>query len=174
MQGNLSHHESISEACRRGKGAYLSLAGVGVRPKGLNPLTAISLYQAVIAKLLYGSELWYKTNRSDELNLERVQRFCAKVAQTFSPRAQSDIALAMVGLPRIEAFIARSKLLYLMRLLSGPCDSGSKDIIRYKVFLSCMAPDICKSRIVRDTTSLACQYKLDTDQYMIFLGLMKP
>ena len=56
LTSNLSAKNNVDEACKKGRGTFLGLAGVGVRPKGLNPITSADLYRRlVLPKALFGA-----------------------------------------------------------------------------------------------------------------------
>ena len=93
LQTRGSHCDKIDEACRRGKGSFMSLIGVGVRPNELNPLTSSNLLKLIVyPRSLYGCELWNHSTESQLLQLERMQRFCIKLIQGFPKRTRSDKA----------------------------------------------------------------------------------
>ena len=84
LQTRGSHCDIIDEACRRGKGPFMSLVGVGVRPNELNPLTSSNLLKLIVyPRSLYGCEIWNHLTENQMLLLERMQRFCIKLIQIF-------------------------------------------------------------------------------------------
>lgn len=136
---NFSPSKCIEKACNKGRGALLSLAGTGVRPKGLNPLTSANLYkQAVVPCSLYGSELWSNMSKCDKHKLEIMHRFCIKVIQDLPPRTRTDMAQSLIGVPGLEEFIDRRKLIFIRQLTELPSECVAKEIFllrlcQYKV-----------------------------------------
>ncbi len=109
-----SNSENIKKACKTGKGTFLSLAGAGVRPKGLNPLTSSVLYKSIVLpRALYGCELWNCITNTDMLMLERMHRFCCKQMQGLATRVRSVMVTNMIGLQNIEYFVDKAKLIFL-------------------------------------------------------------
>jgi hypothetical protein len=120
---------SVQEACKKGKGSFMSLAGTGVRPNGLNPLTCSKLLKLVVyPKALFGCELWNQLSPACVEQLERMQRFCLKIAQTFTKRTRSDKVLCMLGMPRIQANIMKLKLSFFRRLCLLPDSIVAKQV----------------------------------------------
>ena len=90
LDASLKMSKRCCEASQKGKGSFMALAGRGVRPNGLNPITCCNLLRLIVLpRALYGCELWWKLTKSDILVLERMLRFCVKHIQWFSGNAQS-------------------------------------------------------------------------------------
>ncbi len=109
-----NNSENIKKACKVGKGTFLSLAGAGVKPKGLNPLTSSVLYKSIVLpRALYGCELWNCITNTDMLMLERMHRFCCKQMQGLATRVRSVMVTNMIGLQNVEYFVDKAKLTFL-------------------------------------------------------------
>ena len=161
LQTRGSHCDKIDEACRRGKGSFMSLAGVGVRPNGLNPLTSSNLLKLIVyPRSLYGCELWNHLTENQLLQLERMQRFCIKLIQGFPKRTRSDKATCMLGMVRMQALISRYKFTFFRQLLALPAGFVVKQILIIR-FTQHLFQPVAKSRgFMPDIFSLAQLYNL--------------
>ena len=130
-----SHVDKIAEACRKGKASFMSLVGAGVLPNDLNPLTCANLLKVIVfPRSLYGCELWSQLSNQLVLQLERMQRFCLKIAQGFGKLTRSDKAVGMIGMPRIQAYITRQKFHLFRRFCMLPAGHTAWDeLITYHI-----------------------------------------
>ena len=128
------HSDKIDEACRRGKGSFMSLVGVGVRPIGLNPLTSSNLLKLIVyPRSLYGCELW---------------------------NSLADKATCMLGMVRMQALISRYKVSFFRRLLALPAGFVIKQILIIR-FTQHLFQPVPKSRgFVADIVNHAQLYNL--------------
>ena len=134
--------DKVQEACKKGKASFMSLAGAGVRPHGLNPITCSKLFKLIVLpRSLYGCELWNQLPQFCIQQLERMQRFCAKIAQGFSRRVRSDKVNGMLGLIKIQAFIDKLKLSFFRRLCLMSGNLIAKQIFTFR--LTCFIPKFC-------------------------------
>lgn len=139
LSADFSSSERTKLACTKGRGALMSLAGAGVRPKGLNPLTSSNLYkQVVLPGALYGSELWWRYSSTDLVKLEQMHRFCIKVIQDLPRRCRTKMCQSLLGLPDLENFIDRRKLTFIRQLSELPSGCITKEVFlkrlcQYKV-----------------------------------------
>ena len=159
----------VSKGCDRGRGTFMSLAGSGVRPKGLNPLTSCKLYKTIVLpRALYGCELWYELTSECINQLERFQRLCCKICQNLAVRVRSDMVTTLLGLTTIAAYIDRAKLLFLGNTLRLDQSTVSNLIVTYKLSLYYVDSSSVKSGFIPDIISVITKYSLNTymDQYM--------
>ena len=123
-KSRISHTKDI---CRKGRGIMLSLLNSGLG--NLNPISLCKLYKSVVLpSMLFSCELWYNISRTEELMIERCQRFCAKCIQHLSRRARSDICCPMLGLLPLCSYIDGMKLNFFRRLMALPNTSISKQL----------------------------------------------
>jgi hypothetical protein len=159
----------VSKGCEICRGMFMSLAGSGVRPKGLNPLTSCKLYKTIVLpRALYGCELWYELTSECINQLEKFQRLCCKICQNLAVRVRSDMVTTMLGLTTIAAHIDKAKLLFLGNTLRLDQSIVSNLIVTYKLSLYYADSSSVKSGFIPDIVSLITKYSLNAymDQYM--------
>jgi len=147
----------------KAKNAFYAISGMGVRPQGLNQLTATNIYKSIVMPVaLYGSELWNNMTNTDMTNLNRLQHFMVKVIQGFHTRTRSDMCESMLGLYRLSAEVDKRKLLFLHRLLSLPNQTVSKQIfvVKYLSFLNDRGS--VKLGFIPDISNIALKYGLQS------------
>ena len=111
--------ENIKDACTKLRKTYFGLADCGVHQNGLHPITVKHLYQTIVlSRALYGCELWSSISDTQLKSLERVHVQCIKYMQSLPKQTRSDVALALIGLTRIEYEIDKRKLLLFGQLCS--------------------------------------------------------
>ena len=97
----------------KGKEAVASLMGAGIRPGGLNPICGAEIWKSVgLARMLYGSQLWWNMTKTDLETLERVNRLAAKRMQGLCLTTKSEAAIGNLGLWTIEGYIDKIKLFF--------------------------------------------------------------
>ena len=102
----------IIEAAKAGQTAGISLANVGCRFNGINPLLAIKLWKRIaLPKMLYGAELW-TLNGMKLSKLEKVQNTFFRVCLGLVGGTSGSSARGFVGLWSIETEIDKRKLLF--------------------------------------------------------------
>jgi len=107
----------VMEAAKSGQTAGISLANIGCRSNGMNPLIATKLWKRIaLPKMLYGAELW-RLNRMKLSKLEKVQNTFLRVCLGLLGGTSGSAARGFVGLWTIEAEINKRKLLFLRRLI---------------------------------------------------------
>ena len=153
QDSNLKLANRITERCQKAKNSFFAMAGLGLRPLGLNPLTSVSLYRKiVIPTALYGCELWNNMNKSDLDTVNRLQHFVVKKILGLPIRTRSDICESMLGLIRLSAEIEKRKLMFLHKILSLNTDTICQKLFirKYILFISNRnslnygyIPDIC-------------------------------
>ena len=116
---DMSLNENIKDACTKLRKTYFGLSDCGVHQNGLHPITVKHLYQTVVlSRALYGCELWNTISDTQLKSLERVHVQCIKYMQSLPKQTRSDVALALIGLTRIEYEIDKRKLLLFGQLCS--------------------------------------------------------
>ena len=149
----------------------MSLAGAGVRPNGLNPLTCANLLKVIVLpRSLYGCELWSQLSNQLVVQLERMQRFCLKIAQGFGKLTRSDKAIGMIGMPRIQAYITRQKFHPFRRFCLLPAGHTVKKIFSLHLVQHILQPTSVDRGFIPDLLYLARRYNL-TD--LVWMDLMK-
>ena len=129
LNRSLDTKDIAENACQKGRGSFAAVVGFGARTVALNPLTSGKVYrQVVIPSTLYGAELWCNLTNGQSEDLEKMQRFCLKVAQGLIRTTRSDMCHTLLGMPRISAFIDKSILLFLQRLCKLPENAISKQV----------------------------------------------
>ena len=129
--------QRTKEACRKGRGIMASLACTDVLEKGqVNPITALKVYKSVVlTSSLFGCELWCNLTGTEELMLERLQRYCVKLIQNLKKQTRSYMCCAMLGLGSLIGYIFNGiKLKFLRRLLVLPNHTVSKQIVLFRIF----------------------------------------
>ncbi|MES9882637.1 MAG: reverse transcriptase family protein [Sedimenticola sp.] len=93
------------------RGTFLSLVNSGLHSDGLNPITALKLYQTIVLpRALFGCDLWNGISATNKRKLETVHHFCIKVIQSFPKQTRSDCALGMLGISSLESYMDAQKL----------------------------------------------------------------
>lgn len=134
LNKSLGMNNIVENACQRGRSAFMSVVGFGGRADGLNPLTFAKVYrQVVLPTALYGSELWCNLTSTQVVELERMQRFCLKVAQGLKQTTRSDMCSSLLAMPRIKAVIDKSVLLFFHRLNSLPEGAMSRRVFIFRL-----------------------------------------
>ena len=118
----------ISAILRTLRGTFLSLTTCGLHPNGINPISAMKLYTSVVLpKALYSCELWNNINSKAMSELEIAHRFCIKFCQGLPKLTRTDVALGLIGISSLEAYIDMQKLNFLGIL----CRADSTFIVKY-------------------------------------------
>ena len=107
----------------------------GIRPGGLNSICGTDVWKTIgLAKMLYGSQLWWNITKTDLEMLEMTNRFAAKRSQGLCSTTRSEAATGNLGLWTIEGYIDKSKLLFLQKLVVSSPDSIHKKIFIQRLF----------------------------------------
>ena len=139
------------ERIQKGRNSFHAMVGYGVKPLGVSPLTAISMYRKItVPTVLYGCEVWNNLSHTESLELDRFQRQVAKGIQGFPIRTRTDICESMLGLYPISCEVIIRKMLFLHKLLSLPCDSVSHQIFLRKLYLFLTNSPVIKRGFVPD------------------------
>ena len=116
----------ISAILRTLRGTFLSLTTCTCRlhPNWSNSISAMKLYTSVVLpKALYSCELWNNINSKAMSDLEIAHRFCIK----FPKLTRTDVALGLIGISSLEAYIDMQKQNFLGKL----CRADSTFIVKY-------------------------------------------
>ena len=153
--------DCVDNACSKGRGAYMSLCGAGVRPNGLNPLTSTKLYKTIVLpRCLYGCELWSHLTAENLLQIEKMQRVCCKLSQDLATRVRSDMVSSLLGLLPIDAYVDRAKLLFLQGLCTMPGHYVSKKIFLIKLQMKKVNEQLIQRGYIHDILSILDKYNL--------------
>ena len=153
----------IKEMCNKGRGIFFSLAYVGARGYGLNPLTSANIWSKIaLPAVTYGCELW-KINATNMSELERTQKYVAKAIQSFTVRTHDEIARGMVGWHTMESIINNKKLAFLERIIHLSVYTMSKQMFLIRLFEYYFHNEQKKSTMrgyIPDIFAILNQYKL--------------
>ena len=155
----------IKEMCNKGKGIFFSLAHVGVRGHGLNPLTSANIWSKIAlpaVTYMYGCELW-KINATNMSELERTQKYVAKAIQSFPVRTHDEIARGMIGWHTMESIINNKKLAFLERIIHLSVYTLSKQMLLIRLYEYYFHNEQQKSMMrgyIPDTFAILNQYEL--------------
>ena len=145
------------------RGTFLSLATCGLHAYGINPISAIKLYTSIIVmpKALYSCELWNNIDKTTMTQLEIAHRFCVKFCQCLPRLTRTDIALGLMGITSIEAYIDMQKLNFLGTL----CRANSTFIVKYlftfRLHQYRLNSRVIQKGIISDLNRLLRKYSLE-------------
>ena len=151
----------ISTIVQSLRGTFLSLTSCGLHPNGLNPISGMKLYiSTVLSKALYACELWNDISVSNMSKLETAHRFCVKYAQGLPKLTRTDVALGLVGISSIEAYIDLQKLYFLGTL----CNADNNFIVKYLFLLRLFQYHLCDTKpqigFIKDIYRILQKYSL--------------
>lgn len=143
----LSHDRNfittIDEACKRGRKSFYSLAGVGVRAHGLNPLMAANLYRKIVLpSALYGCETWSNITLKGYELINKFQHLVTKTIQGQPIHTRSDMTEAMLNLPTIASEINKRKLVFLQKLATMSPTLRAKQLFIFKLYAYLANPNV--------------------------------
>ena len=116
-----------------------SLMSVGIRPGGLNPIFGAEVWKTIgLAKMFYGSQLWWNITKTDMGVLENANRFTGKRAQGLFPTTRSEAVTGNLGLWSMEGYIDKNKLFFPQKLIAS-----SSDLFHKKIFIRRLTGFIC-------------------------------
>jgi len=123
-----------NDACSKSKSMLGTLATVGVRPNGMNPMYSSKLWNKIcIPACLFGCEVWHNLSSTEMVLLERAQKYAAKLMQGFHVRTHDEIARSMLGWHSMEARIHKAKLIFLRKITSLPSNDITKQLFLYRL-----------------------------------------
>ena len=149
---------------QKGRNAFHAMIGYGVKPLGMNPITAISLYRKIIlTSVLYGCEIWNNLSTTEINKIDKFQRYIVKRVQGLPVRTRTDMCESMLGLHPLSSEITIRKLLFLHKIISLPSDSICQMIFLRKLYLYLSGSTITMG-FIPDICHLLCEYNL---QYIL-------
>ena len=149
---------------QKGRNAFHAMIGYGVKPLGINPITAISLYRKIILpSVLYGCEIWNNLSTTEINEIDKFQRYIVKRVQGLPVRTRTDMCESMLGLHPLSSEITIRKLLFLHKIISLPGDSICQMIFLRKLYLYLSGSTITMG-FIPDICQLLCEYNL---QYIL-------
>ena len=137
------------------------MAGLGLRPLGLNPLTSVNLYKKIVVPIvLYGCEIWNNLNKNDIDIINRLQHFIVKKILGLPIRTRSDICESMLGLTRLSAEVEKRKLMFLHKLLSLNSNTICQKLFLRKYILYTSNRNSIRYGYIPDICELLNKYEL--------------
>ena len=116
----------IDDRISKGRRAFHSVSGPGIRKKGVNMTVCSYLYWSIIIPIVtYGSELWVM--KKDEI--ESLQRYLGRKCQRFPSRSPNYSACAPLGWISIEKVIFVKKMMFFRTILIMEDDTVCKKIL---------------------------------------------
>ena len=136
-----SSEHRIKTVCNKSHNIIASLSTAGLRPKGLHPMVSGVLWNKLgISAVLFGSEVWYGTTKTDILKLEKAQIRKLKLLQGLPMRTHDYVVRALLKQHSIETMIDSRKLQFLHKLVS----MGG---LPHTIFLERLYSSICNSTV---------------------------
>ena len=118
-----------TEKIKKGRRAFYSVLGIGIKRRGLNLSTCNLIFWSLVVPItLFGSELWV-LNEQDVQNLDGFQRQIGRRMQRFHNRSPSNTCVRSLGWMRLETFVYAKKVLFLRTILCMGNDSIYKKIL---------------------------------------------
>lgn len=131
LSANLSSAERSDSAAKAMRSKFISAVGQGIRPSGINPLTAYKiLHKVVLPSVLFGCELWSSLTQNEYEKLERSYRFCLKFALGIHMRTHTFTVYSLLGAKMLQDYIHEKQLSFFRRLAELPPDS-----VAYNTFM---------------------------------------
>ena len=159
---SLRHPGDISAVLRTLRGTFLSLVTCGLHPNGINPISAMKLYTSIVLpKALYSCELWNNLTPKTVSELEVAHRFCIKFCQGLPRLTRTDVALGLVGISSIEAYIDMQKLNFLGILCRADSSFIVKYLFLYRLHQYKLQCRVKQKGFVTDIFRIICKYSLD-------------
>ena len=129
-----SQSDRTKRVVNKGKGLLASLAGVGVKFDGLNPIYSARVWDRMcVPSVLYGCEVWYDLKPSEMLALERLQRYAGRLIQGFHLRTHTEIVIAFLGWISVMGRIRKFKLLFLRKIISMKSNTVIKQMFMFRL-----------------------------------------
>ena len=114
---NRTYSTRTLEKIKKGRRAFFSVAGVGIKRSGINMATCNLIFWSIIVPItLFGSELWVLQDQ-DLADIELFQRQIGRRIQRFHPRSPVQTCFRGLGWLRLETFVCAKKVLFLRSVL---------------------------------------------------------
>ena len=121
INGNFSAR--TCEKIKKGRRAFYSAIGVGIKRNGLNMSTCNLIFWSVVVPItLFGSELWV-LSQQDINDLEDFQQPIGRRIQRFHSRSPKQTSFRGLGWLMLETSVYAKKILFLRSIL-GMCDQS--------------------------------------------------
>lgn len=131
LSADLTSMIRTDSAAKNMRSKFIATVGHGIRPSGMNPLTAYKiLHKVVLPSVMFGCELWTSLTSKEYDKLEKSYRFCLKFALGTHMRTHTFMVHSLMGAGTIKEYIHQKQLSFLRRLIELPHDS-----VAYQVFL---------------------------------------
>ena len=105
------------EKIKKGRRAFYSVLGLGIKKRGLNMSTCNLIFWSLVVPItLFGSELWV-LQEQDITDLDSFQRLVGRRIQRFHPRSPTHTSIRGLGWLRLETFVYARKILFLRTVL---------------------------------------------------------
>ena len=105
------------EKVKKGRRAFYSASGIGIKGGGLNMTTCNLIFWTIIVPItLFGSELWV-LGEQDLFEIDNFQKHIGRRMQRFHSKSPVQTSFRGLGWIRLETFIYAKKVLYLRTLL---------------------------------------------------------
>ena len=159
QESNRSLSARVRDACSNGSATFFSMADIGVRPCGLNPITSTDLYKkVVIPTVLYCCEVWNNLKNCDIHEINKFQRMAVKKIQGFNKYVRTDMCESMVGTMSLSVEVERRKLLFLGTLCGLSHSSVPNRLFHFKLYM--YLDHGIDSGFVSDIFSILTKYNL--------------
>ena len=107
----------IEERISKGRRAFNSVAGIGIRKGGITMATCnVIFWSIVVPTTIYGCELWILDDNSLSL-IEEFQNYIGKRVQRFHPKIPNVCSYYGLGWMRLERIIQIRKLMFIRTIL---------------------------------------------------------
>ena len=107
----------IEDRISKGRRAFNSVAGIGIRKRGISMATCnVIFWSVVVPTTLYGCELWIMDDAALCL-IEEFQNYIGKRVQRFHPRVSNICSFYGLGWMRLERIIQIRKLMFIRTIM---------------------------------------------------------
>ena len=118
----------IEERVSKGRRAFNSISGIGIRKGGISMFTCnVIFWSVVVPTTLYGCELWIMDDASLNL-IEEFQNHIGKRIQRFHPKIPNVCSFYGLGWMRLERIIQIKKLMFIRTIMVMDDDDLPKKI----------------------------------------------